>query len=121
MPIDYGHARGWVGRVVMMRRGEEVSLDRLIGKQDTGMLLLFQRTGTLPPERIDELRPVAPHEAAQIIVDLNAAAGNEHDAATLTPSAGILCALFPDTFAGGEAEALKLLMTRTPSDSGADV
>lgn len=115
MTIDYGHARSWIGRAVYLRRGEEKSLDRLVDARDAGQMLVLERTGTALPIAIDEMRPVTPDQAAQIIVDLNAAAGKPHDPATLTPSAGALVAIFPGQFAGGEAEALKLLLTRTPS------
>lgn len=115
--MDYGQARGWVGRVVMIRRGDSIELDRLTSTNDTGLLLSFERGLSLTADQIDEMRPLLPNEAAQLIVDLNAKRGEPHDAARLTPFAGVLCALFPNDFRDGEREALRLLLTRTPSTS----
>lgn len=119
--MDYEQARRWSGQVVMIRRGETIELDRLVSANDTGLLLNFERNDSIAADRIDEMRPLLPNEAAQLIVDLNAKGGAPHDAARLTPSAGLLCALFPSDFPGGEREALRLLTTRTPTpDATAD-
>jgi hypothetical protein len=59
MSIDYGHARRWVGSVVLMRRGQIVELDRISEASDVGLFLVFERAGSMVVDAIDELRAYA--------------------------------------------------------------